>query len=120
VSQVAEESGQDRFAARHRAVQSGLEIVGDDAEALAQIENIPVLFAENPAGAPWSRDRITFPRKGLDEGGFPRPVRPEDNGMFADGNLQRQVSQRRPPPAQDGHLLKIKQQWSCHSGDYLQ
>jgi len=79
----AEEAGEDQFAAGDVARALGHEVVADDAQVGAEVEDVPVFLAQDSQAGFRLKQRIAFARDRLDERGFSAAVGTEDGDVLA-------------------------------------
>src|ERR1035438_10366279 len=82
-ARAAEKTGEDDIHARGVVAASGKKIGGNDSKKQAKFKDVPHGTAEDGHGRFGSRQRITFPRYGLNESGLTGAIRAEDADMLA-------------------------------------
>ena len=82
-SDGAEEAGEHQLAAGDVPRALRHEIVADDAEMGAEVEDVPVFLAQDAQAGFGLKQRITFARDGFDERGFTAAIGAEDGDVFA-------------------------------------
>ena len=102
-----EETGQRDIAAGDVASATGHQVARNDAEQLAQLENVPAVAAHDAHRRAFAHQRITFAGDGLDQRGFAAAVRPEDGDVLAESDPQRNVFQGNRLAAHDGDVLEF-------------
>lgn len=83
-----EKSGKNQLATGDVARTLRHQIVADDTQMRAQVENIPVLLAQNSQAGLATDERITFARNRLDERRFAAAVRTKNRDMLSSLNRQ--------------------------------
>jgi hypothetical protein len=86
----AEEAREDEFAAFDVAGALGHEVVADEAEVVAEVEDVPIAGAEDLERCFGAEERVAFAGDGFDERGFAAAVGAEDGDVFAgfDGEVE--------------------------------
>jgi len=79
----AEEAREHQLAAGDVARALRHEIVADDAEVGAEVEDVPVFLTQDAQASFGLEQRITFARDGFDERGFTAAVGAEDGDVLA-------------------------------------
>jgi hypothetical protein len=83
------------------------EVVRDDAEEVAQVEDVPDGLAENAEGRFGVCERIALAGDGLDERGFAAAVGAEDGNVFAGADGEADVAEGGVLAAHDGDVVKV-------------
>ena len=104
---AAEEAGEYGFAAGDVARAGLRQVVGDDAQQHAQVEDVPAVPAQDAQRR--SLHRIAFARDGFDERRFARAVRAEDGDVLALGDGEGEGVERALLAAHDGDVVELQE-----------
>ena len=90
-----------------------VQIGGDDAELRPQLEHVPAILAEDAdrrgERADSVGERVLLQREQLDEGRFAGAVGPEDRGVLADGDRQRERVEHARLAEHDRRVVEFEQ-----------
>src|SRR5882724_485649 len=108
-ARTTEESREHYIAARGVRGARSQQVWRNDAKQRPELKNVPTLPAQNRNRRTVVRQRVTFASDGLNQRGFPAPVRAQDAHMFARVDPQRHVFQCGALTAHDGYVIQRQQ-----------
>ena len=83
----------------------------DNSQQRPQLENVPPFASQNRNRTSIARQRVAFPRDGLDQRGLPAAIRPQDAHVLPRGNFQIHFPERRAVAAHHRHVSERKKRW---------
>ena len=105
----AEEAGKDELATFDVAGALGHEVVGDEAEVVAEVKDVPVGSAEDLEGGFGAEERVAFAGNGFDESGFAGAVGAEDGDVFAGVDCEGEAVKGEAAAAFDEDVFEVEE-----------
>src|SRR2546425_5008112 len=110
-ARAAEKAGQHHIPSSSVGGARSQQVRGYDSQQRPQLENIPTFAPEDGNRASAAHQRITFPRHGLDERGFPAAIRSKDAHVLASGNFQVHFVERDAVTARNRYVFEREKGW---------
>jgi epoxyqueuosine reductase len=104
-----EKPGKHQLTAGDVARALGHQIVADDPEMRAQLEDIPISAAQNAQPCAGPEERIALARDGLDERRFPAAIRAQNSHVLAAFDPKAQAVQSQPIAAAYKYVFELQQ-----------